>query len=209
MNRGDTRKGGRTGLPESTGLINCQSETTGGITRIMRVVALIGYRAVGKTTVARLLAQRLGWDWVDADVEIERRAGKTIAEIFASDGEPAFRELEASVTGDLCTRTNLVLASGGGSPLRKENRVAMKEAGTVVWLQAKPETIWERMCSDTTTQERRPNLTDRGGLAEIVDVLSSREPVYSAVADFTVQTEGKTVELVAEEILGRLNTEGK
>ena len=173
----------------------------------MRVVTLIGYRATGKTTVARLLAGRLGWDWIDADVEIEKRAGKTIAEIFAEDGESAFREREVEVTRDLCGRTNLVLASGGGAPLRGENREAMKEAGKVVWLQARPETIWRRMCGDTTTQERRPDLTDRGGLAEIVDVLSSREPIYGALADFTIDTEENTVEIVADEIVALIEGE--
>jgi len=83
---------------------------------------LIGYRATGKTTLARLLAGRLGWEWIDADVEIERRAGKSIAEIFADDGQTAFRDLEAEVIADLCKKERLVLAAGGGAPLRPENR---------------------------------------------------------------------------------------
>ena len=80
------------------------------------ILTLIGYRATGKTTLAGLLAERLGWDWIDADVEIERRAGKSIACIFAEDGEPAFRDLEAQVIADLCRRDRLVLAAGGGAP---------------------------------------------------------------------------------------------
>ena len=79
------------------------------------ILILIGYRATGKTTLARLLAQRLGWDWIDADVEIERQAGKSIARMFAEDGEPAFRDLEARVIADLCGRPRLVLAAGGGA----------------------------------------------------------------------------------------------
>ena len=79
------------------------------------ILTLIGYRAVGKTTLAKLLAERLGWDWIDADVEIERRAGKSIARIFAEEGEPAFRDLEAKVIADLCRRDRLVLAAGGGA----------------------------------------------------------------------------------------------
>ena len=98
------------------------------------LLTLIGYRATGKTTLARLLAERLGWDWIDADVEIERRAGKSIARIFAEQGEPAFRDLEAQVIADLCRRDRLVLAAGGGAPLRPESRRAMREAGKVVWL---------------------------------------------------------------------------
>ena len=79
-------------------------------------LVLIGYRATGKTTLARHLAQRLGWDWIDADVEIERRAGKSIARIFAEQGEPAFRDLEAAVIADLCGRPRLVWPRAAGLP---------------------------------------------------------------------------------------------
>ena len=113
-------------------------------------VILIGYRATGKTTLAKLLAARLQCDWIDADVEIERRAGKSIAEIFAEDGEPAFRDLEADVIADLCRRDRLILAAGGGAPLREETRENMRRNGTVVWLIAQPETILRRMTGDVT-----------------------------------------------------------
>jgi shikimate kinase len=165
---------------------------------------LIVYRATGKTTLARLLAERLGWDWIDADVEIERRAGKSIKEIFAEDGEPAFRDLEVEVTADLCRREQLVLAAGGGAPMREENRRAMRAAGKVVWLSASPETIAARMSGDATTAARRPDLTDRGGLAEIIELLELREPIYQEVADIRVDTEGKTPEQLTAEILDRL-----
>jgi shikimate kinase len=169
-------------------------------------LTLIGYRATGKTTVARLLARRLGWDWIDADVEIERRAGKSIATIFAEDGEPAFRDLEVTVTADLSQQPRLVLAAGGGAPMRAENRQAMRRGGAVVWLRALPETIHRRMSGDATTAGRRPNLTDQGGLGEIVDLLARREPIYQLAADFAVDTEGKTPEQIADEILNRLPT---
>jgi len=166
-------------------------------------LTLIGYRATGKTTLARLLAQRLECEWIDADVEIERRAGKTIAEIFADDGEPAFRDLEAQVIADLCERDSLVLAAGGGAPLREPSRQAMRKAGKVVWLTAAPETILARMTGDDTTAARRPNLTDRGPLDEIVQLLTQREPIYREAADFEIDTEGKTPEQLAEEIFER------
>src|SRR4030042_1459888 len=79
------------------------------------ILTLIGYRGTGKTTVARLLAERLGWDWIDADDEIERRAGKSIAAIFADDGEPAFRDLEASVVAELSRWRRSIVALGGGA----------------------------------------------------------------------------------------------
>ena len=168
-------------------------------------LTLIGYRATGKTTLAELLAERLGWEWIDADVEIERRAGKTIARIFAEDGEPAFRDLEALVIVDLCARQRLVLAAGGGAPLRPESRRAMRDNGQVVWLVAGPETILARMTGDATTADRRPNLTDRGPLDEIIGLLEARESIYRESAHLTVDTEGKTPEQLTTEILDRLD----
>ncbi|MHC4179138.1 MAG: shikimate kinase [Planctomycetota bacterium] len=168
------------------------------------LLILIGYRATGKTTLARLLAGRLGWDWIDADVEIERRVGKSIARIFAEEGEPAFRDIEAEVIAGLCRRDRLVLAAGGGAPMRQESRRAMRDSGKVVWLVARPETILTRMSDDATTPGRRPNLTDRGPLEEITHLLARREPIYRESAHMVVDTEGKTPERLVAEILERL-----
>lgn len=168
------------------------------------MLVLIGYRATGKTTVARLLAEQLGWEWIDADVEIEQRAGKSIARIFAEDGEPAFRDLEVRVIADLCQRPLLVLAAGGGAPVREESRRVMRASGKVVWLKAQPETIYARMTRDQTTATRRPNLTSQGGLEEIVQLLARREPIYRESAHLEVDTEEKTPAEVATEILQRL-----
>jgi shikimate kinase len=170
----------------------------------MTNLVLIGYRATGKTTMARLLAQRLQWDWIDADVEIERRAGKSIARMFAEDGEPAFRDLEAQVIAELCSRERLVLAAGGGAPLRPESRQAMRAGGTVVWLQARPETVLQRMSGDATTLSRRPSLTDKNPLDEIVHLLERREPIYRESAHLAIDTEGKTPEQIVAEILGQI-----
>jgi shikimate kinase len=168
-------------------------------------LVLIGYRATGKTTLAALLASRLGWDWIDADVVIEQRAGKSIARIFAEDGEPAFRDLEALVIADLCGKDRLVLAAGGGAPMRPQSRQAMKSRGKVVWLKALPETILARMSGDQTTAARRPNLTEKGPLDEILHLLSAREPIYREAADLEVDTESKTPGQLADEILDRLS----
>src|SRR5688500_2590703 len=81
---------------------------------IVMNLLLIGYRGTGKSTVARLVAERLNWPWLDADVELERRAGKSIAAIFAEDGEPAFRDLESQVLAELVQADRHVLALGGG-----------------------------------------------------------------------------------------------
>jgi shikimate kinase len=164
-------------------------------------IALIGYRGSGKTAVAQQLAARLGWDWVDADDVIELRAGKSIAAIFADEGQDAFRDMEAIVVTELCSRPRVVIALGGGAVMREANRQALRQCRDVVWLQASPRTIEERLASDPTTAARRPNLTVPGGRAEIERLLSERTPIYRACATLEVDTEGKTPTEVAEEIV--------
>ncbi len=167
-------------------------------------IFLIGYRGTGKTTVAAALAEKLGRTWFDADVEIERRAGKTIREVFTGDGEPAFRDWEAAVIVELSTQANVIISVGGGAVLRSQNRAAMKAAGFTVWLQALPETIFQRLASDPTTAGRRPDLTTLGGLAEIEALLAERTPLYAAGANLTVDTEGKSPVQIADEIVAEL-----
>jgi shikimate kinase len=171
---------------------------------VVVIITLIGYRATGKTTLAKLLAKRLDWDWIDADVEIERRAGKSIAHIFAEQGEPAFRDLEVEVMADLCRRDRLVVAAGGGAPMRPESRRAMRNAGLVVWLKARPETILARMSGDVTTTTRRPGLTEKAPLDEIAYLLEVRTPIYRESAHFEVDTEEKSLGELVSAILAQL-----
>jgi shikimate kinase len=167
-------------------------------------IALIGYRGTGKTTVAQQLALALGWDWLDADVEVELRAGKSIAAIFADDGEVAFRDLESLVLADLIGRERTVLALGGGVVLRRSNCELLRRAGLVVWLQAKPGTIAARMAEDPTTQSRRPNLTTAGGLDEIRRLLAERSSHYDACCGLAIATDDKSPADVVVEILARI-----
>jgi shikimate kinase len=164
-----------------------------------RVIFLIGYRGTGKSTVARLLAGRLGWDWLDADAVLEERAGRTIREVFAEEGEAGFRGRESAVLEDLCRCQRHVIATGGGVVLSPDNRARLRAAGRVVWLTADADTIWRRLQTDASTAERRPPLTI-GGLAEVRELLRAREPHYLACADHRVDTAGRSPDEVAERV---------
>jgi shikimate kinase len=163
-------------------------------------IVLIGYRGTGKTTVGRLLARELGWGFADCDDVVEAAAGKSIAQLFADEGEAGFRDREAAALTDLCGRERLVIATGGGAVLRPVNRDLLKSAGFVAWLTAPPETIWARLRADSTTSQRRPNLTPTGGVDEVRALVAAREPLYRAVAHFTADTDGPSPESVAATI---------
>jgi shikimate kinase len=163
-------------------------------------IFLIGYRATGKSTVARLLAARLGWDAVDADEVLETQHGRTIRQIFAEEGEAGFRDKEAAVLEALCQRPRLVVATGGGVILREANRGRLRATGRVIWLTADAQTIWSRLQQDPATSERRPALTV-GGLAEVEELLRVREPLYRSCADLVIDTVGRSPEEVVAHIL--------
>ena len=162
---------------------------------------LVGYRATGKTTVGRLIAERLGVGFVDADASIERLAGKSVREIFRDDGESTFRDCESAVLWDLATAhewAGHVVSTGGGVVLRPENRAVLR-TGFVVRLTASAAAIHARMLADAAGP--RPNLTPAGGLAEVEALLAAREPLYREVADLTVPTEGRSPADVAGDIV--------
>jgi shikimate kinase len=170
----------------------------------LQPVFLIGYRGTWKSTIAPLLAERLGYDWIDADDELELRAGKSIAQIFADDGENKFRDLEVEIVAKLSKRSRTVVALGGGAILREANRAVIRTAGPVVWLTANVETLAARIAADKTTAARRPSLTKFAGRAEIEAVLAERTPIYRECATLVVDTEGKTPAQAADEIVASL-----
>ncbi len=166
-------------------------------------LVLIGYRGTGKTTIAQQLASQLGYAWIDADMEVELQAGKSIATIFEESGEEAFRDLETEVVAKLCRQEQTVVALGGGAVLREENRKCLADCLAVVWLQASAETIAQRLKADPTTAARRPNLTNHGGRTEIDKLLQQREPIYRVCATLEVDTEDRGPTEIVDEIVAK------
>jgi len=155
----------------------------------MPLVTLVGYRGSGKSTVAELLAARLGASVTDADAELESRLGLSLAEFIGGRGEPAFRDAEAALLAELLPVRAGVFSTGGGVVLRKENRDLLRQRGRpVVWIACPAETIRRRLAADPATATRRPALAGGDPLAEVAPALTARDPLYREVADAMIDT---------------------
>ena len=153
--------------------------------------------------MGRILAERLGRPFVDADREIEARAGRTIWSIFADSGEEAFRDWEERTLAALTAENpGAILATGGGAVLREPNRLNLRRFGFVAWLTADPAELARRLQSDRPGLAGRPALTTAGTLDEIAQVLAARSPLYAGLADAVIPTDGKDPREVAEAIIG-------
>lgn len=166
---------------------------------------LTGYRGTGKTSVGTILSRRLSLPLIDLDDRVQRAAGKTIHKIFAESGEEYFRDLESQALAEVVIGPRSIISLGGGAVLRDQNRDLIRAHGTCVWLQAEPRTLAARIRSDAASQSQRPALTELSGEEEVREILHRRLPLYEAAADFSVSTERKSLEQVAEEILKATN----
>lgn len=164
--------------------------------RKIRNIALIGFMGTGKSSVGRLIAEQLRFDLIDTDELIESRTGKSIAEIFAAEGEPAFREHERIVVAELSARRRTVISTGGGVGANEANLASLKEHALVVCLWASPEKIWERV----RVQTHRPLLQEADPLAKIRQLLGARESCYKQ-ADVLLNTEVRSLKEVAQQVL--------
>lgn len=163
----------------------------------MRNIVLIGFMGSGKTTVGIRLSYRMRMPFLDTDKEIERRQGRWIKDIFAADGEEGFRRLETDCLRQLAERCRgHIVSTGGGLPMREENRVLLKKLGTVLYLKAEPETIYGRLKGD----ENRPLLQGANPEEKIRRLMAEREAGYQAAADVVLRVDGKGFHAIIKEI---------
>jgi shikimate dehydrogenase len=163
-------------------------------------IVLIGMRGSGKTTVGRILAQKLGRELVEMDELIAQKAGLSIAEIVEKHGWERFRDIEEEITSEVTERDNIINASGGGVVTREKNIAKLKKNGILVWLEASVDTLLERLGEDNP----RPLLVGKTQREDMEITLKERKALYQKAADFMVDTEGKKPEEVAEAIIKSL-----
>ena len=159
-------------------------------------VVLIGYRGTGKTTVGRVLAEKLGRPFYDADTYLEVKCGRTISDMVAMEGWAFFRQREKEVIEELASLDNCVIATGGGAVMNDENVTALRRHGQFILLTADIPTMVSRIRADNASHEQRPDLLGVDIIEETKTVLKERMPVYKNVANFIVDTTESTVEEV-------------
>jgi len=164
--------------------------------RAIHNLALVGFMGTGKSSVGRLAADHLRFDFIDTDDWIEKHTGKTIADIFAQSGEIAFRQLEEETARSLTPRRNLVISAGGGFIANPQNLASLKTHALVVCLWASPETIWERV----RAQPHRPLLQTADPLGKIRELLQQRSAAYHQ-ADVLIHTGFRSPKEVALQVL--------
>lgn len=165
----------------------------------MSNIILIGFMGCGKSSVGRRLSESCNLQFLDTDQLIEKDAGKTISEIFAQEGEKAFRNMETACLEKLLQENTdgVVLSVGGGLPIREENRKLLKKLGNVIFLEASAETVYNRVKYDTT----RPLLQGNNPRGRIMDLMRVRKHFYEDGANYIVNVDGKNFEKIIDEIM--------
>lgn len=164
----------------------------------MKNIILIGFMACGKSSVGRRLSQALGMEFLDTDELIEQKEGTTVSDIFATQGEAAFRVMETECLKGLLDRDGapFVLSVGGGLPIREENRGLLSQLGKVVYLKVSADTVFMRVRNDKT----RPLLQTANPRGRIMDLMSARKCFYEDAADYILEADDKSFEEIIEEI---------
>lgn len=170
-------------------------------------IILTGYMGSGKTTAGKCVAEQNGYTFADTDELIEKQQQRSISEIFASDGEQAFRNMETELLKKLIAdgNGNLVISTGGGMPVREENRPLLSRLGKVVYLKADPQTIYNRIKGDLT----RPLLQCGNPGEKIKEMLAVRGPIYEQTASVIIEVDGLKPSDVAEEIMKKCGGKGE
>jgi shikimate kinase len=163
-------------------------------------VFLVGMMGAGKSTVGKVLAQRLGKTYIDADHELETRTGVKIPVIFELEGEAGFRKREAELIDHLTQRSNIVLATGGGAVMDTASRSHLKARGFTIYISSTAQELWQR----TRKDRNRPMLQTRDPLRKLQELLILREPLYREVADMVIETGRPSVSKLIGEILQEL-----
>ena len=164
-------------------------------------IALIGFMGTGKTAVGEVLAEKLGRSFVELDLLIEQKAGKSIPDIFQQDGETAFRELEIDVTNEVSKDKNLVIACGGGIVLNKMNIERLRKSARMVYLTASPRVILKRVANE---EGQRPLLEVDNPTLVTREMLRFRKPFYERAADIKIDTSELDINAVSEQIISKL-----
>lgn len=163
-------------------------------------IFLVGMMGAGKTTIGRALAERLGREFVDTDRLLVERTGVPVRTIFEIEGEEGFRRRESAVLAELAARDALVVATGGGAVLAEANRSLMRSRGTVVYLRARLESLWERTRRDTN----RPLLATADPKATLAALLAERDPLYHEAAHVVVDTGAQSAATLVTRLLAAL-----
>ena len=168
---------------------------------LVKNIFLVGPMGAGKSTIGRQVASLLRLEFTDSDKEIQGRTGVDIPTIFDFEGEEGFRKREKAAIEDLTNAEGQVLATGGGAVLDPDNRRNLSSRGVVIYLTCSPQQQYERTLRD----KNRPLLQTENPLAKLEALMEERDPLYQSIADFIISTENKSAQVVAKEIVRKLD----